>query len=260
MQYIQHSLKEAAEVVVRSVRRHVTGQPPSALIPLLDEMRTYGYVTIEDFWSHDKCARAVTELELALRDHSTGSHWTDAIFSDHRVYCAEKFGGVLEEYFQNPFIENVRRHYSGVQRAARCLLGARLDCVEGNTGSGDGWHRDSPHRSQFKAILYLSDVEFGNGPFEYLEGTHRPSQSLRLLRDGLTRPNQYRFAEVEVERMLSAGVPRRTLAASAGTLIFVDTKGIHRGRPIDRGSRYALTQYCFDGPRPPSHFPPSNGS
>ncbi len=252
MQYFEHIIKESAEVVLRSLRRWKSGRPPSDLVPLFAQIRTSGYAVVERFWPAERCALAVQEIEGALADEQTKYHrWTDIEGADNRIYFAERAGGELANFHNDANIEKIRRYYSGVARADTLLLAARLAYVPGNTGSGGGWHRDSPHRSQFKAILYLSDVSVKNGPFEYIEGTHLASRSLRLLFERQCRPNQYRFSNAEADGMLAAGLRCDTLTGAAGTLILVDSKGIHRGRPIERGNRYALTQYCFDGMRPP---------
>src|SRR5947208_506487 len=52
------------------------------------------------------------------------------------------------------------------------ILAKVIDAIPENNGSGDGWHRDG-HSFQFKSILYLSDVNDTNGPFEFLPGSHK---------------------------------------------------------------------------------------
>ena len=255
LRVIEHVLKESAEWILRGARRQALGEVPEDLLVTLKRVRQSGYAVIERYWPVERCAVAVEAIDRALLG-VTGCHrWDDPEGSDHRLYCAERIVGEPEQFHRDPLIEAYRRAYSGVSQADKLLLAARLDYVTGNKGSGGGWHRDSPHRSQFKAILYLSDVAPENGPFEYIEGSHLVSESLRMVRDGRTQPNQYRFSEDEIARIVSCGAFPRTFAASAGTLLLVDTKGIHRGRPIETGTRYALTQYCFDGKRPDGFLP-----
>ena len=52
-----------------------------------------------------------------------------------------------------------------------------------------------------------------------------------------------RFSNEEIELLKKFKI--KTLNASAGTLILVDTSLIHRGCPILKGVRYALTNYYF---------------
>jgi hypothetical protein len=47
----------------------------------------------------------------------------------------------------------------------------------------------------------------------------------------------------------------KTFFAPAGSLILVDTRGIHRGRPLYKnGERYALTNYYWHKDFPPLHI------
>ena len=248
---IEHIIKESAELIIREARRHAFGNVSDDFITLSNQVRRSGYGIIEGYWSSDRCREAVDAIDCELENTITKCHrWDDADRADQRLWYSERMGGLAEEFHSDPFIESFRRAHSGVVKADKLLLAARLNAVFGNKGSGGGWHRDSPHRSQFKAILYLSDVKEENGPFEYLEGSHLVSDSLRMLAKKIVKPNQYRFTEEEIQLIVSSKKPPFTFTASAGTLLLVDTKGIHRGRPISAGTRYAYTQYCFDGKKP----------
>jgi hypothetical protein len=256
MQIIEHFVKESAEWVIRGARRQALGVVPKDLFRTINQIHKYGYVVIEEFWPSDRCSEAVEAINRELCSPTKCHRWDDAEGSDHRLYYAERMGGLLGQFHGDKLIESCRQTYSGVKRAEKLLLAARLDCTASNLGSGGGWHRDSPHRSQFKAILYLSDVYLENGPFEYLEYSHLVSQSLRMVANGLSRPNQYRFSDHEIESIVSSGeVIPRTFVGKAGTLLLVDTKGIHRGQPIRLGTRHALTEYCFDEKIPNGFLP-----
>ena len=127
-----------------------------------------------------------------------------------------------------------------------CLFTLGNWLKSGNNGSsGGGWHRDS-FFSQFKAILYLTDVEKNNGPFEILPGSHHLSSVLSgINRVGLGfMQNRISDNEVEIfERKLS--LKRKTFTGNAGTLILFNSTTIHRGSPIFTGERLALTNYYY---------------
>lgn len=88
------------------------------------------------------------------------------------------------------------------------------------------WHRDYNDRHLVKVFLYLDDVGAGSGPFEYVPGSapggpfdaEWPWAPL-----GDTYPDQEEFA-----RRVPASATM-TLTAPAGTLIFCNTSGFHRG-------------------------------
>jgi len=95
------------------------------------------------------------------------------------------------------------------------------------------WHRDPEDLHVVKVFVYYSDVDEGAGPFQYLPGSamsarkpppRGPAGSLRF-------PwNRWRLypREAEVERVLAASEVV-TVAGRAGTVIFCDTSGLHRG-------------------------------
>jgi hypothetical protein len=122
------------------------------------------------------------------------------------------------------------------------------------------WHRDYNDRQLVKVFLYVNDVDETNGPFEYLSGAHRrgPLGGVfnRIGPDGLRAyPDSgemerflppypvVKLHEVaEPDRYGSrapwAGKPSRILCTGpAGTLIFADTFGLHRGGYVQEGYR-----------------------
>jgi Phytanoyl-CoA dioxygenase (PhyH) len=247
----EHIAKDLIESIHRRTLRTLIGNAPDRLREVVSQLKNKGFFVIKDFWSSERCLAAIRQIELGI-DSSTDNchHWVDPEGSDYRLWYAENLGGEMVSFFDDPLIEMVRKYYSGIEIAESLVLAARLSYIADNKGSGGGWHRDSPHTLQFKAILYLSDVSEENGPFQYLEETHHSSSAIRLLRQKLCSPNQYRFTEDEIAQIMAESVPFHTFTATAGTLILVDTKGIHRGKPIEVGNRYALTKYCFNGKKP----------
>jgi hypothetical protein len=250
VQNSEHVVKDLVDAVHRTSLRTLLGNSPPEASEILSQLKNTGFSIVRNFWSPERCWQAIRQLDLGIESPAPCHYWVDPEGSDHRLWYAERLAGEMISFLDDPFIEIIRKYYSGVRTPEKLLLAARLSQTPENKGSGGGWHRDSPHSLQFKAILYLSDVTEENGPFQYLEGTHHASSSIQLLRKKLCHPNQYRFSEHEITRIIAEGVLSHTFIATAGTLILVDTKGIHRGQPIQVGCRYALTQYCFNGKKP----------
>jgi hypothetical protein len=122
------------------------------------------------------------------------------------------------------------------------------------------WHRDYNDRLLVKVFLYLNDVAEPNGPFEYFAGTHARGPLGRIFNrtgdDGIrVYPDDKEIQEFlkpipvvklhEVEpqnrtgsRAPWAGKPSRVLCTGpAGSLIFADTFGLHRGGYVQEGHR-----------------------
>ena len=48
----------------------------------------------------------------------------------------------------------------------------KVSYIKNNEGSGGGWHKDA-YYTQFKSILYLTDVNNENGPFELIRNSNK---------------------------------------------------------------------------------------
>ena len=200
-----------------------------------------GYYVIEDLLSKDQCNRLLDELNS---DFLKGKqNWEDNVGSDMRIYgwkspVLDDTGTIIEKDFQS---------YIGSLKVMKSFIMAnRVAFKPGNEGSGGGWHRDSVNRRQLKLMVYLTDVDIENGPFEYISKSHKVES--KLFR-GLFYKNNRRI-EMLSQNELSK---RRTFVGKAGMAIVFDSSGIHRGRPVLSESRTAITYYTFTN-EIPSHI------
>jgi hypothetical protein len=86
------------------------------------------------------------------------------------------------------------------------------------------WHYDNAPL-QVKAIAYLTDVAANDGPFAYVKGTHGK------------RPLEVGYEETRLDEAQVPAGGRTEYTATAGTVLIVDTTGIHRATPNLRGAR-----------------------
>jgi hypothetical protein len=102
-------------------------------------------------------------------------------------------------------------------------------------GSGGGWHRDSYFKKQMKTIFYLSSVDLNNGPFCYLE----PKNEL------FSRyyPISKRLGENADKKLEFCTNKKYITAKKKGFGFSIVSNFIHRGLPVKKGVRYALTVY-----------------
>ena len=100
--------------------------------------------------------------------------------------------------------------------------------VDGAPTQSQRWHRDLPEDDDIvKCFVYLSDVPEGAGPLHYVAGTNtRQGRKAKLPAefDGIG----YRLSDDDVARHFGA---EQVVSGQgrAGTLVFADTRGIHRG-------------------------------
>lgn len=139
---------------------------------------------------------------------------------------------------------NIVENYLGLPSAYHGVY-FRRDLANGVSGRTRLWHLDKEDRRMVKIIVYLRDVNEGNGPFQYLSSQLTPS-IIQIL--------GYDYGIITDARMQQV-VPLSqwtSCIGAAGTVIFVDPARIfHRGKmPID-ADRFTL---FFDfSSREPKH-------
>lgn len=101
------------------------------------------------------------------------------------------------------------------------------------------WHRDPEDRKLIKVFLYLSEVDEGAGPLEYVRGSHGLGPHARLWPTPDVATASYP-PEGTVEARIPAA-DRVACTGPAGTLIFCDTYGLHRGGLATERARVLAT-------------------
>jgi hypothetical protein len=208
-----------------------------------NDLKNYGFLVKENFLSKTLCEELVLKFDN-LYDQNIYS-WIDEEGSDVRLFGIE----AIDEKFQvfnHELLDNIYRKYIGKLENS-FVMANRVKFQMNNVGSGGGWHRDSMNRRQLKFILYLTDVTDGGGCFQYIKSSHNISQKLQfnlLLKKNFGNP---RYSDEEIQFLVKKEkLEISSLEGRKGTLIIADTGGIHRGKPIENGCRYALTNYMFD--------------
>jgi hypothetical protein len=104
------------------------------------------------------------------------------------------------------------------------------------------WHRDFDDSHLLKVFLYLSDVDAGSGPFEYVPGSQPGGRYAGV---HPWQPMGFgRISEPELAKHVQAD-DVRTFTAPMGTLIFCNTSGLHRGGFAKSKPRVlAAVTYC----------------
>src|SRR5262249_25761692 len=93
------------------------------------------------------------------------------------------------------------------------------------------WHRDPEDRCVLKMFVYLTDVDEGAGPLSYVPGTHslgtvKTAAQSEIFREG--RSYVHRSNDTQINEV----VPKNqwiTAVGPKGTVVFVDTRGYHKG-------------------------------
>ena len=216
-------------------------------------LNTLGYHIISNFCSTEKCEAIIEEIDKFHKIYKDKLS-IDNTASDHRLFGIDRISPLIDEFsFQkNTFINNVTRAAYQTNNISSFVMTAHLIPKPENLGSGGGWHRDRAESREIKVMLYLNDVSEKNGPYQYYKGSHLPKSILSGIIDLGFNQNQYRYTQKEVDRIDQRLL--RTIDGKAGTLVLSDARGLHRGKPIEKGERYALTVYSIDMEKLPAHI------
>ena len=244
-------VKSSAEILKNNLSQSIHKQNvqiSEAVKVAIKTVNEKGFFVVENFIDPATCSKIRTTVDKTFTDYQKHL-WVGPQDSDKRAFGIDRVAPIIKDaFYNNAFIRQTREAYYSLedQYIIGLTMANKIIPNAANLGSGGGWHRDSVNVKQFKAILYLSDVGDKNGPFQYLEGT----QFKKSVLDGIIKHgfkyNHNRFSEEEIAVLIQTGnYPLHTFTAKQGTLLLVDTSGVHRGMPISEGHRYALTNYYW---------------
>jgi len=128
------------------------------------------------------------------------------------------------------------------------------------------WHRDNEDFRVMKVFLYLSDVDDGSGPLNYVKGSNYGNKWHQEFPLRKKKPFSPRVTDKAIENEIPLG-DRITFTGKAGTMILADTMGLHKGGYCIKDERLMfmgafMTSASFNtdwrGYKLPSNFPVPN--
>ncbi len=204
-----------------------------------------GFAVVPNFYNEQKCGLLRDVIDKLIIDRKEKDLlWEDAIASDRRCFGSEEDSEMIADYFSYKFLNCLALNYFGSKMTCSNTLASKIVFKEGNFGSGQGWHRDG-NQTQIKALLYLSDTEQKDGPFQIIRASHKLKSIFQDIKtmgyDGVNT----RFSTRQIERVLDHDPEKHEVVkGKAGTLVLFDSSAIHSGSPLaDGGVRYSLTNY-----------------
>ena len=104
-----------------------------------------------------------------------------------------------------------------------------------DSNSAQFWHFDMDRPKWLKVFIFLTDCSETSGPHCYIAKTHKNhSLPFSILKKG--------YARIEDE-LIYKSFPKsniRTFVAKKGSILFEDTRGLHKGQNVIRGKRLML--------------------
>jgi hypothetical protein len=210
------------------------------------ELENDGCSIIYNFLSKNECDNLI-EIGRRLINEKSDCVALESNNSDARIYGVDLIANDFGLRGKTDRIDEwAKRFYKTDEIKSFQMLG-NIKYNEENLGSGGGWHRDSPFSHQFKFIIYLNDVNKYNGPFQYIKGTHKERELYRYSKLINAPLDRYRFNNEEILEIENEIYKDKvaTIEGLAGTLLLADVKGLHRGKPLISGERWATTRYYY---------------
>lgn len=214
------------------------------LVTIRNVLKQHGIVVLKNYYSKE----AVVSMKEEIKKFNKKLIKTKNVENcsgDFRLFHVERYSALLERLISNNDLFNkIASFYKDpIHFNKKLLLNKLVYDTENVTSSGGGWHRDN-HHCQFKTLVYMSDVELGNGNFQFIVNS--------TIKDIGIPPhwsyNDTRYADETIDDLLRDNTNDCKLydiIGEAGTVVFFDATNIHRGKVIEKGERVALTQYYF---------------
>ena len=161
-------------------------------------------------------------------------------------------GNPFNRWALEPLLLEVISAYFGMYARFRQLIAnITIPIPEGSRASGSQrWHRDPGVGRICKVFLYLSDVDEKSGPFTYFVGSQPGGRFQNILPHRFFGKGSYYPPEGAVERTLNrlgAQSQLRVNTGRAGTVIFCNTMGLHRGGYATERKRIMITSFYKSG-------------
>ena len=213
---------------------------------IIREIKNNGYSLNYNFFSKNECQEIIKIIEKFIENNKEYLQCDDHS-SDVRVFGINNANiDLIQKFYDEKFLKHIGENFLKCRIKNFFTMFGKTTFKLNNTGSGGGWHRDNIQPT-YKAMIYLTDVNKENGAFQMIKKSNKLKN---LVRDYvyLNKKNilNTRFSNHEINNLIEHfDYTVQTLSANAGTVILFDGSCLHRGLPLVKGARYALTNYYY---------------
>ena len=143
-------IKECVEFISRETNSYFKGTLLNK--NLHKKFKKDGYLILEKKLSSSLCKKIIESFEDSVSKNNT---WMDEVGSDTRLFYAQDYIKEIDEILNNEWFNSISTKFYGRRIKNKFSLMNRVLPVEGNLGSGGGWHRDSPTTHQLKVMILI---------------------------------------------------------------------------------------------------------
>ncbi|MDJ0795540.1 MAG: GSCFA domain-containing protein [Calothrix sp. MO_167.B12] len=211
---------------------------------IAQEIQEQGYYIFEDKVPNDICDRLLDfaySIPCNINIHNPSQPEYELYQIDNpkaTTYRIEEQklieNPIIQDLISDRFILEVAQSYFGCCVTNRnTSMWWSTNLLNGEASSRDAqlYHWDGDPIKILNFFIYLTDVDTNNGPHCFVKGSHL-TKPTDLLRDG-------RFLDEEIEQYYAQDQIIE-ITGSRGTIIAADTRGFHKGKPVQSGHRLML--------------------
>lgn len=144
---------------------------------------------------------------------------------------------IIQKIISDPLLEKVAKNYfnsSPILSAVNMWWSSKFT-EEPDSECAQKYHFDMDSLKWLKVFIYITDVGKKNGPHTFVKGSHTVGSLPYCIRKlGYDRIDDYQVLKNFGKDKLIE------FDKSKGTLIFEDTKGLHKGKHVEEGDRLIL--------------------
>jgi hypothetical protein len=130
---------------------------------------------------------------------------------------------IISNYFQKePIMDNIRAWWT-------------VPSEKADSSAAQLWHFDLERTKWLKIFIYLTDCTEMNGPHYFIQRSHKDGGIPFSI-----RKRGYSRAEDELVDKVYQKKDIKSFTSPAGGLLLEDTRGLHKGKKVDEGSRLIL--------------------
>lgn len=219
---------------------------------IVSEIEDKGICVLNNYIEKKLINKIKLEISESLKNKNIIKKLQIYDFNDQgikRYLSADKLSKTANKLFYNSFFDEIAKHYVSKNVVAYQKM-YEIKGSEGKFATTDIFHFDD-WRKRFKVFLYLNDVGINNCPFCYIPKSIK-SDKKRILKEfeyvALGKSGSYGYyLNHEMENLKKRkNYSEITVTGEAGTVILVDTRGLHKGNPSIFGNKRELLASYYD--------------
>tara|TARA_R110000851_G_scaffold6909_7_gene27291 strand:- start:20250 stop:21134 length:885 start_codon:yes stop_codon:yes gene_type:complete len=144
---------------------------------------------------------------------------------------------VIQFHLNNDFLDIAESYLEAPPRVRNILTWLHPSGGNQMRTRSQRWHRDQCSSKMLKIFVYMKDITEKQGPLQYVSSSKYGAKNNFLwpnIHNGIWETHGY------LDQKATSEIPRfdvLTATGPPGTIIFVDTNGIHRGGFVEEGIR-----------------------